>query len=185
MNGYRAHGLATETFDTARFTMRALTRSDAVALYGTFSDEAQCRYMSRSHFTSLEGLADRLTDNEWPGRTWVAIDKADGNLAGRYVAFIGRDEGVLELGYITVAGRQGQGVAAECMSALIDHLFYSGEYRRLYVEIDAENLASIKLIERLGFLQEGYLRQHEVSHKGLCDMLIYGLLHDEWLARKN
>ncbi|NPD17535.1 GNAT family N-acetyltransferase [Xinfangfangia sp. D13-10-4-6] len=108
--------LQTETFNTTRFTMRALTRSDAVALYGTFSDEAQCRYMSQPHFSSLDGLADWLTDSGWPGRTWVAIDKADGSLAGRYVAFPGRDEGVLELGYITVADRQGHGVATECMS---------------------------------------------------------------------
>ncbi|NPD15224.1 GNAT family N-acetyltransferase [Xinfangfangia sp. D13-10-4-6] len=176
--------LQTETFNTTRFTMRALTRSDAVALYGTFSGEAQCRYMSQPHFSSLDGLADWLTDSGWPGRTWVAIDKADGSLAGRYVAFPGRDEGVLELGYITVADRQGHGVATECMSQLIDHLFSEADYRRLYVEIDAENQASVRLIERLGFVREGYLRQHEVTHKGLCDMLIYGLLRNEWLAMK-
>ncbi|NPD15975.1 GNAT family N-acetyltransferase, partial [Xinfangfangia sp. D13-10-4-6] len=67
---------------------------------------------------------------------------------------------------------------------LIDHLFSEADYRRLYVEIDAENQASVRLIERLGFVREGYLRQHEVTHKGLCDMLIYGLLRNEWLAMK-
>ncbi|WP_283178560.1 GNAT family N-acetyltransferase [Gemmobacter sp. 24YEA27] len=119
-------GPATRTFDTTRFTMRALMRSDTAALYGTLSDEAQCRYMSQPHFTSLEALADWLTDSEWPGRTWVATDKTDGTLAGRFVAFPGRDAGVLELGYITIAERQGHGVATECMTALVDHLFSEG-----------------------------------------------------------
>ncbi|SEC19710.1 Protein N-acetyltransferase, RimJ/RimL family [Rhodobacter sp. 24-YEA-8] len=173
-------GLATRTFDTKRFTMRALVRSDTAALYGTLSDEAQCRYMSQPHFTSPEALADWLTDSEWPGRTWVAIDKTDGTLAGRFVAFPGRDAGVLELGYITIAERQGHGVATECVTALVDHLFSEGDYRRLYAEIDAENEASVRLIERLGFTREAYLRQHEVTHKGLCDLVIYGLLRDEW-----
>lgn len=175
--------LATNSFDTPRFNMRAIVRSDAEALYATLSDEAQCRYMSQPHFTSQEQLADWLTDSEWPGRTWVAIDKTDGSLAGRYVAFPGRDDGVLELGYITVACWQGHGVATECMTALVGHLFVEGDFRRLYVEIDAENLTSVRLAERLGFKHEGCLRQHETTHKGLCDMLVYGLLRDEWLNR--
>lgn len=176
--------LATNSFDTPRFNMRPILRSDAEALYGTLSDEAQCRYMSQPHFTSLQQLADWLTDSEWPGRTWVAIDKMDGSLAGRYVAFPGRDDGVLELGYVTASHRQGHGVATECMSALVDHLFTEGELRRLYAEIDAENLASVRLAERLGFTREGCLRQHETTHKGLCDMLVYGLLRSEWSNRK-
>lgn len=176
--------LATDSFDTPRFHMRAILRSDAEALFGTFSDEAQCRYMSQPHFTSVAQLADWLTDSDWPGRTWVAIDKADGSIAGRYVACPGPDDGVLELGYVTAAHRQGLGVATECMSALIDHLFQGGDYRRLYAEVDAENLASTRLAERLGFTREGCLRQHEATHKGLCDILVYGLLRDEWLTAR-
>jgi len=171
--------LPIKSLSTNRFNMRAIRRSDAAALYGTLSDEAQCRYLSRPHFTSLKELSDWLTDPEWPGRTWVAIDKADGSLAGRYVAYPGPDAGVLEVGYITVVGRQGHGIATECMSALIDHLFSAGRYRRLFAEIDSENLASVRLVKRLGFTREGCLRQHETTHKGLCDMLIFGLLRDE------
>ncbi|GAB1378379.1 GNAT family N-acetyltransferase [Pararhodobacter aggregans] len=172
--------LPTPTLTTRRFLLRALQRSDAAALYGTLSDEGQCRYLSRPHFTSVEELADWLTDPDWPGRTWIAVDRSDGTLAGRYVACPGRDEGVLELGYITLAEYQGRGVAAECMTALVDHLFAEGAYRRLYVEIDAENLASVRLAERLGFTREGCLRQHETTHNGLCDLLVYGLLRGEW-----
>ena len=176
--------LPTPSFSTPRFTMRALERSDAPALFATLSDETQCRYLSRPHFTSVDELADWLTDPEWPGRTWVAIDKANGTLAGRYVAYPGLDEGVLELGYITVAEYQGHGVATECMSGLIDHLFAEGPYRKVYAELDGENLASVRVVERLGFTREGCLRQHEVTHKGLCDLLIYGLLREEWPGAK-
>ncbi|WP_085558357.1 GNAT family N-acetyltransferase [Azospirillum agricola] len=50
---------------------------------------------------------------------------------------------MLELGYITVAQRQGQGVATECIGALVDHLFQNEGYRQLFAEIDAENAAFI------------------------------------------
>ncbi|AWB08460.1 GNAT family N-acetyltransferase (plasmid) [Azospirillum humicireducens] len=172
--------LDTPTLDTDRFTLRKLVREDTAALFPTFSDEAQCRFMSQPHFTTMDSLADWLTDPTWPGRSWAAIDKSDGSLAGRYVAYPGRDQGVLELGYITAAHRQGQGVAAECVAALVGHLFRNEGYRKLFAEIDAENAASVALIEKLGFRREGCLRQHETTHKGVCDMLVYGLLHGEW-----
>lgn len=166
--------------DVGRFTLRKLVRENTAALFPTLSDENQCKFLSQPHFETEEELADWLTDSTWPGRSWVAVDKADGSIAGRYVAFPGRDEGVLELGYITIIERQGQNVATECMTALISYLFTKEEYRKLFLEIDAENLASIALAERLGFVREGCLREHETTHKGLCDMLIYGLLRHEW-----
>lgn len=170
----------TPTLDAGRFLLRKLVRADTDALFPTLSNPAQCLYMSQPHFASREVLADWLTDATWAGRSWTAVDKHDGSIAGRYVAFPGRDDGVLELGYITVLGRQGQGVARACMAALVTHLFAHEGYRRLYAEIDAENVASIALAERLGFTREGCLRAHEVTHKGLCDMLVYGVLRHEW-----
>ncbi|MBP2233380.1 RimJ/RimL family protein N-acetyltransferase [Azospirillum agricola] len=172
--------LDTPSIATERFTLRKLVREDTSALFPTFSNETQCRYMSQPHFATMEALADWLTDSTWAGRSWVAMDKSDGSVAGRYVAYPGRDAGVLELGYITVAQRQGQGVATECMAALVDHLFQNEGYRRLFAEIDAENAASTALIERLGFVREGCLREHETTHKGVCDTVVYGLLYREW-----
>lgn len=177
------HSPDTPTIDAGRFTLRRLIREDTPALFPTLSDEAQCRFMSRPHFEAMDELADWLTDAAWPGRSWVAVDKSDGSVAGRYVAFSGRDDGALELGYVTVMARQGQGVARDCMAALIDHLFATGRYRKLYLEIDAENAASVALAERLGFTREACLREHEITHKGLCDLLIYGLLRGEWQGK--
>lgn len=110
----------------------------------------------------------------------VAIDKADSALVGRFVVVPGRDSGVVEVGYITVLGRQGRGVASTALRALLEHLFHTEGVRKVFAEIDAENLPSIALAERLGFVREGCLRQHEITHKGLCDMVVYGLLRDEW-----
>lgn len=173
----------TPPIDAGRFILRKLEPGDTAALFPTLSDEAQCRYLSRPRFTTMQQLAEWLTDPAWSGRSWVAVDKADRSIGGRFVASPGRDPDVFEVGYITVAGRQGQGVAAECMAALISHLFRNEHCRRLFAEIDADNAASIALVERLGFVREGRLREHETTHNGLCDMLIYGLLQREWHSR--
>lgn len=170
----------TPMIDAGRFILRKLERVDTPALFPTFSSASQCRYMSRAHFDSKLELADWLTDSSWNGRSWVAVSRDDGCVVGRLVSVPGRDDGVAEVGYVTVADRQGQGVARTCMTALIAHLFDVENLRRVFAEIDAENAASIALAERLGFVREGCLRAHEISHKGLCDMVVYGQLRGEW-----
>ena len=170
----------TLTVETERFTMRKLVRSDAAALLPTLGSEEQCRYMSRPHFESEEELADWLTDPTWDGRSWAAISKADDSLQGRFVAVPTHDPEVEEIGYITVASHQGQGIARECSAALVDHLFAAEGKRKIIAEIDVENVPSVALVERLGFTREAHFRQHERTHKGMCDVFIYAMLRDEW-----
>lgn len=168
------------TLEAGAYILRPLWRRDAAALLPTFSDEAHCRFMSRAAFANEQELADWLTDPSWNGRSWVAVSKADAQVAGRFVVIPGRDAGVVEVGYVTALHRQRRGVALAAMRALIDHLFAHEGVRRIFAEIDADNAPSIALAERLGFVREGVLRRHEITHKGLCDMAIYGLLRSDW-----
>ena len=165
----------TETMlQTERFTLRPLRAGDEQALFPTLSDEAQCLYLSRPAFTSTKELWGWLAEPDWPGRTWIAED-GEGRVAGRFVAVPAHEDGVLEIGYITCIDRQGEGVARECTAALVDHLLATGT-RKLIAEVDVENTPSIRLLERLGFTREALFREHETTHKGLCDVAVYGLL---------
>ena len=172
--------LPVATLETPRFILRRLAREDAAALLPTLSDEEQCRYLSRRAFADEDELAAWLLDPDWNGRSWVAVDRQSGDIAGRFVLVPTDDPQVAEIGYITAMQWQGKGVASECMAALIANAFAAEGHRRLIADIDARNLPSIALAEKLGFKQEGCLREHEMTHSGLCDLLIYGLLRREW-----
>ena len=174
------------TLTTDRFTLRPLRRGDAAALFPTLSDPEQCLYLTRPAFESEDELWDWLADPDWPGRTWIAEDTdgpSKGEVAARFVAVPGHEEGVVEIGYITCAHRQGEGVARECTAALVRHLFTlpidQGGARKLTAEVDVENVASVKLLERLGFTREAHLREHETTHAGLRDVYWYGLLKSD------
>ncbi len=170
------------TLQTPRFTMRGLQRSDAAALLLTLGDEGQCRYLSRPAFASEEELWGWLAEPSWTGRTWIAED-AGGQVVGRFVAVPQDEAGVEEIGYITCADRQGEGIARECTAALIAHLF-DGEIpaKRLTAEVDVENTPSIRLLERLGFTREALHLAYEETHKGVCDVAIYALSRDAHAA---
>lgn len=164
---------------TGRFVLRPLRREDAAALFSTLSDDEQCRFLTRPAFSSEEELWGWLAEPGWPGRTWIAEDHT-GAVAARLVAVPGAEEGVTEIGYITCAHRQGEGVARECTAALVEHLFLTEGARKITAEVDTENTASIALLERLGFRREAHLREHETTHAGLRDVYWYGLLRPEW-----
>lgn len=161
-------------FETARFTMRGLRRSDAADLFPTLGDEAHCLHLTRPAFASEEALWDWLAEPGWNGLTWIAED-SDGEVAGRFVAVPQEEPGVHEIGYITCAHRQRDGVARECTAALIDHLF--GEYgaQAITAEIDADNEPSVRLAQALGFRREALHLAYEETHKGMCDVAFYRL----------
>ena len=54
--------------------------------------------------------------------------------------------------------------------------------RRIEADVDPRNEASIRLLERLGFQREGYLRERWLVDQEINDTVFYGLLRREWLG---
>ena len=175
--------MTTPTLRTARFILRELVRSDAAALYPSFSDPEVMRWWSCAPFASEEALAGWLVpDSGWDeGRSWAVVE-AEGGPAIARLAVMDRGDRVSELGYLVVRERQGEGIARECLAALVDHLVRSEKRRRLYADVDPDNAPSNRLLESLGFTLEGRLREHWTTHIGRRDSLIWGLLAHEWNA---
>ncbi len=169
--------------DTPRYFLREIGASDVEAFWPAFSDPDNMRYWSRAEFTDRQELADYLLGTDWGGRSWSAIDRSTGAPVCRLAVMDPRN-GTCEIGYCTALDRQGQGVARECVAALITHLFTVDGMRRVWADIDPDNTASNALAKTLGFTCEGRLRATWDTHIGIRDSLIWGLLADEWLARE-
>lgn len=167
------------TLQTPRFTLRQLGEEDVAPLYPTFADDEAMRWWSRPPFASEAELAGWLLDPAWDGRSWAAVPNEGGPALGRFMA-APRGDGVSEIGYLVVKDRQGEGIARECLSALITHLFAAENHRRLYADVDPDNAASNRLVESLGFTLEGRLRASWHTHIGVRDALIWALLREEW-----
>ena len=56
--------------------------------------------------------------------------------------------------------------------------------RGLGTDTDPRNTASIRLLERLGFQQEGHFRERWVVDGEVSDSAMFGLLRREWAARR-
>ena len=65
---------------------------------------------------------------------------------------------------------------SEAGSALIEHAFGTLNLHRIEADIDPRNVASARLLERLGFVREGLLRDRWIVGGEVSDSALYGLL---------
>ena len=107
-----------------------------------------------------------------------------GRLAG-VISYHGidRPDQSTSIGYWLGAGYQGKGLMTRACSALVDHAFNKLGLNRVEIRCAAENKKSRSIPERLGFTQEGILRQAEWLHDHFVDLVVYGMLAEEWKGR--
>ncbi len=110
----------------------------------------------------------------------------EGNLAGgvRYHEIDWANR-VTELGYWINSRFEGKGLVIKTCRVLIDYAFNKLGLNRVVISCVAENLKSRAIPEKLGFRQEGVLRQSEWLQDRFVDMVIYGLLANEWQGDKS
>ena len=85
-----------------------------------------------------------------------------------------------ELGYMLRTEYEGQGVMTEALRGLLSHTLGPNDLHRITAYVDTENVASQRVLDRLGFQREGTVR-HAARHpeRGWRDHYLYGLLAGE------
>jgi ribosomal-protein-serine acetyltransferase len=83
-------------------------------------------------------------------------------------------------GYWLGEAFQGQGLVTKACEALIRYSFNELQLNRLDIQCATDNVRSRKVAERLGFKQEGVLREAWWSGGRFVDLVVYGLLASEW-----
>ena len=80
------------------------------------------------------------------------------------------------MGYWVAAEHQGRGLVTRAAKALIEHAFADLGLHRVEIRAATENVRSRAIPERLGFTQEGVLREAELVNGRYQDLAVYGLL---------
>lgn len=159
------------------FVLRPLDPvGDAPALQAIWGDEDSCRYLQEPAFATVGETAARLA--AWTegseDTSWAVAAYSEGAALGR-VAFFDRGRQVWEAACMITPMARGKNLAARALALAIDHLFAEKGARRIYADIDPDNVASIRTFVRLGFVREGLLRAQWETHLGVRDSVIMGL----------
>lgn len=87
------------------------------------------------------------------------------------------------IGYWLGADFQGRGIMTRVVKALVDYAFEQLLLKRVDIRAASENNRSRAIPERLGFIEEGKIRQAEWLYDHFVDHIIYGMLESEWKNR--
>ncbi|QCJ46573.1 GNAT family N-acetyltransferase [Haloprofundus sp. MHR1] len=87
-----------------------------------------------------------------------------------------------ELGYWLVPEVHGKGYGKESVSLVVDYIFREYDTPAIGAKAFDFNDASRGLLESLGFVEEGRQRGFMFVDGEHRDMVLYGLLRDEWLG---
>jgi ribosomal-protein-alanine N-acetyltransferase len=90
----------------------------------------------------------------------------------------------MELGYVIGMQYWGLGIAVEASRRLLDEVFANYPVERVQARVIVENLASIRVCEKLGFTLEGTLRHSLFRRQQFWDVRYYSLLRHEWTGRR-
>lgn len=178
--------LPTPTLITARLRLRPFADPDADALYALHSSAHVLRYWDSPPWTERSRadrfLADcqRVAEDGRGAR--VAIERvADGAFLG-WCGLTGWNPTYrsASLGYVLTDAVWGQGYVTEAAGAVLAWAFETLDLNRVQAEADTRNPASARVLEKLGFVHEGTLREDCIVNGDVSDSWVYGLLRREW-----
>lgn len=171
-----------------RMRLRGPRADDADALFALYSDPAVMRYWSRppmSTRSEAEGLIAEILD-AFAQRTmlnWMVTQRDDEAVVGTCTLFrFDPRHRRAEVGYSLRSDRWGRGYAREAVTLALDWAFATLGLHRIEADIDPRNDASRALLQRLGFVSEGLLRERYFVGEAVSDTEIFGLLAVDWRA---
>jgi RimJ/RimL family protein N-acetyltransferase len=156
-----------------------MSRPDVVRyLYGGVKDLAEAdvtlrRWMSAS---TLAHEDDRLV--------LAAVLRERRKVIGEVtLKLVSREHRQGEVGWIFNPDFGGQGYATEAATAMLTLGFSHYGFHRIFARCDARNVASYRLMERLGMRREAALVHNEFFKGEWGNEYVYALLDSEWAAR--
>ncbi|MGW2304370.1 GNAT family N-acetyltransferase [Streptomyces sp. NPDC001809] len=181
--------LPTPELRTDRLRLRPFTDADADPLYALQSNAHVLRYWDSPPWTERSNaerfLATcRTIEREGSGAR-VAVERiSDGSFIG-WCGLTGwnPDFRSASLGYVFETAAWGHGYATETARAVLGWSFDALDLNRVQSETDTRNVASARVLEKLGFVREGTLREDCVVNGDVSDSWVFGLLRREWQAR--
>ncbi|HJQ56163.1 MAG TPA: GNAT family N-acetyltransferase [Vineibacter sp.] len=168
---------------TPRLRLRPFANSDLDDLHALYGDAEAMRYWT---FPPSRDRAETARRLRWHvGRyqpashaSWAVTPRRGQQCIGM-VTFHHREprDHRLEVGYILARAHWGRGLATEAVAALLRHCIDSLGTHRVEAMIAAENAASRRLAERLGFSYEGGpLRDRWRVGDSYRSVVVYGLI---------
>ena len=171
--------------------LRQLTESDALPLFNVIDRNREylrqwlpwldtSRNADDTLYFIRTTLEQYANNDGFAAGIWFQ-DSVVGTIGFHKVDWLNRS---VEIGYWLSADCQGKGIVTRASKAFIDHAFNEWHLHRVQIRCAVGNARSCKIPERLGFKKEGMQRHAEFLYDHYADLIIYGMLDEEWKEQR-
>lgn len=168
--------------ETERLVLRNLTQEDKYDLFEIRSNPTTMQYISRPVAKTVDDASQVIdmimgftANNE--RINWAITEKGTNKLIG-LIGFPNFNLGNFraEIGYVLNPNYTGKGIAYEALKAVIDYGFNFVGLHSIEAIIRTENKASVKLIEKAGFVKEAHFKDYIFHNGQFYDEFVYSLI---------
>jgi ribosomal-protein-alanine N-acetyltransferase len=168
--------------ETARLLLRELNAGDGQALFAVFADDEVTRFYNVDTMddvapaqTIIARMRSRYTERV--GIRWAIVDKADGRLIGTigFNAIDASDHRAV-VGYELARRAWGRGFATEALSRVVQYGHAKIGLNRIEAAVMKGNEASVRVLRKVGFEEEGILRAYGYWKAEYHDLRIFSIL---------
>ncbi|HEV7706618.1 MAG TPA: GNAT family protein [Asanoa sp.] len=152
---------------TSRLLLRELSDSDRPAVHGYAGDPAVTRFMdwgpnspadTARFLDEVRGEASAVPRSSY---TLAVVVRATDELVGAvHLAETSSEHRRGEMGYVLAAAHWGRGFATEAAAAVLRFGFDQVGLHRIAATCDPDNVASARVLTKIGMHREGHLREH-------------------------
>lgn len=170
--------------ETQNLILREIQLSDAENVFRIFADPDVTKYQDVENLTSLnqikfliERRAERFK-NRQSIRWGIALKET--NIIIGSCGYTQKQLNSAEVGYELAKPYWRKGIMTEALIAIINFGFQNMDLNRIEALVMLDNIASINLLKKMGFIEEGLLREYGFWKGGFHDLKIFSLLKSDY-----
>jgi len=101
--------------------------------------------------------------------------ESDEKLGSIGLKIINHEAKIVEVGFLLKQSAQGKGIASRALELLNKYAFFELKFNKIVAYCSVHNTGSYHLLEKLGFVREGCLKQNTLLNNNYVDDYVYGL----------
>jgi ribosomal-protein-alanine N-acetyltransferase len=171
-------------FETSRLLLRSLLASDAAGVFSIYSNPEVTKFSEMATLLNFSQAGQIIKRFQFEfeqdlGMRWAIALKSDARVIGTCGLGWHRPNFSAYLSYDLAEEAWGRGFATEALQPVVRFAFAANELNRLSATTIPDNTASIRVLKKLGFQEEGILREWAFWKGKFQDLRCFSLLRND------
>lgn len=166
---------------TKRLNIRLFQERDLEEVYEIYQDVEVCRYLLHEPWNvsnKKELFQIKMNNRSLESKLSLAVC-LENRVIGDISLWNTDMKDTVEIGYAFHPQYTGYGYAQEALQAIVQYLFEQWDVHRIQANMDARNIASARVCERIGMRKEAHFIQDFWNKEEWTDSFVYGMLKQD------